>query len=244
MVISNSRIHQTKNELRNYVLANNLVSGDKLLSESEMAKVLGVSRNTLREAYISFENEGLIVRRHGIGTFIAKPPIIKDSLNAFLSFAQIIKSAGYTPAFKTLTMDNVIAPQSVYDTFKISNQQKIFYIERVVFADDKPTIYINDYFSPYVQQCHPNWDVFTGNLVQFLADTLDTKLNQLQSHIRAVALNETIAGILQLPQNSPALNVKSLIFTVENKPVTHSCIWFNSNIIELDIVRIIRDGGE
>jgi len=152
MAISNSRIHQAKNELRSYVLEHNLTYGDRLPSESEMAKVLGVSRNTLREAYISFENEGFIVRRHGIGTFLAKPPMIKDSLNAFLSFAQIIESAGYTPTFKTLMMDYVTAPQSVYDTFEISNQQKVFYIERVVFADDKPTIYLNDYFSPYVQQ--------------------------------------------------------------------------------------------
>ncbi len=242
MAISNSRIHQAKNALRTYILAHNLVSGDRLLSESEMAKVMGVSRNTLREAYISFENEGFIVRRHGIGTFIAKPPIIKDSLNAFLSFAQIIENAGYTPSFKTLMMDDVPAPQSVCDTFQISNQQKIFYIERVVFADDKPTIYINDYFAPYVQQCNPNWDVFAGNLVQFLANTLDTKLHQLQSHIRAVALSEKIADVLQLSKNSPALSVKSLIFTIDNQPVTHSCIWFNSNIVELDIVRIIHGG--
>jgi len=78
--------------------------------------------------------------------------------------------------------------------------------------------------------------------VQFLADTLDTRLHQLQSHIRAVALNAKIANILQLPEKSPALNVKSLIFTIENQPVTHSCIWFNSNIVELDIVRIIHGG--
>lgn len=242
MAISNSRIHQAKNELKNYVLAHNLASGDRLRSESEMAKILGVSRNTLREAYISFENEGFIVRRHGIGTFIAKPPIIKDSLNAFLSFAQIIERAGYTPSFKTLMMDDVIAPQSVYDTFELSAPQKIFYIERVVFADDKPTIYLNDYFAPSVQQSNPNWNIFAGNLVQFLANTLDAKLHQLQSHIRAVSLNAKIADVLQLPKKSPALNVKSLIFTIDNRPVTHSCIWFNSNIIELEIVRIIHGG--
>lgn len=242
MVVSSSRIHQTKTELRNYVLAHNLASGDQLLSESEMAKALGVSRNTLREAYISLESEGFIVRRHGIGTFVAKPPIIKDSLNAFLSFAQIIENAGYTPSFKTLAMNDVIAPQSVYNTFEISNQQKIFFIERVVFADDKPTIYINDYFAPIVQQSKPNWDVFAGNLVQFLAKTLDTDLHHLQSYIRAVALSAKIADILQLPEKSPALNVKSLIFTIENKPVTHSSIWFNSNIVELDIVRVIHGG--
>jgi GntR family transcriptional regulator len=45
-------------------------SGERLLSEPELAKQLGVSRATLREAMRTFEAQGLIHRRQGAGTFV------------------------------------------------------------------------------------------------------------------------------------------------------------------------------
>lgn len=45
-------------------------AGAKLASEVELAKQLGVSRATLREAIRTFENQGLVRRRQGAGTFV------------------------------------------------------------------------------------------------------------------------------------------------------------------------------
>ena len=44
--------------------------GERLPTEPVLAQHLGVSRATLREAMRSFESQGLIRRRQGIGTFV------------------------------------------------------------------------------------------------------------------------------------------------------------------------------
>ena len=205
-----------------------------------MAKTLGVSRNTLREAYISLENEGVIVRRHGIGTFIAHSPVIKDSLNYFSPFAQLIEVAGYTPRFQTLSMTHVKAPPEVYEAFASLPSQKLRRIQRIVLAEQQPAIYVDDYFSPAVEEANLQWDNFDGNTVQFLASTPHIRLHQIHSRISAAALDGDIAPYLQMTAGEPVLSVRSIIFTVDNQPLTYSKLCFNSNIVEMDIVRMIR----
>ncbi len=237
---TSTRSQQVKTYLLNYIQQNQLKRSDQLPSEAAIAKKLGVSRNTLREAYISLENEGVIVRRHGIGTFVAKTPIIQDSLNDFSPFAQIIQDVGYTPNFKTLSIQFEHVPAEVYDAFSTPPVPKIRHIKRIVLADQQPVIYVDDYMAPALENANLNWDAFNGNTVQFLAASLNTPLHQIQSRIRAAALSSEISQYLELAAGTPILNVRSTIFTVDNQPVNYSNICFNSDIVELNIVRMLR----
>ncbi|HET59696.1 MAG TPA: GntR family transcriptional regulator, partial [Chloroflexi bacterium] len=45
-------------------------AGERLPSEPKLAQSLGVSRATLREAMRAFEQQGIIRRRQGVGTFV------------------------------------------------------------------------------------------------------------------------------------------------------------------------------
>lgn len=237
---TSTRLNQVKAHLLNYITQNQLERNDQLPSETALAKTLGVSRNTLREAYISLENEGIIVRRHGVGTFVAHSPVIRDSLNEFSPFAQIIQDSGYTPNFQTLSMGYEYAPTEVYHVFNTPPSIELRRIKRLVRADQQPVIYVDDYITPAVEAAALNWDAFDGNMVRFLADSLDTPLHQIKSCIRAAALGPEISQYLELAEGSPILSVRSTIFTVDNQPVNYSKICFNSNIVELNIVRMVR----
>ena len=237
---TSSRIQQSKEYLLNYIAENQLRRNDQLPSEATIAKTLGVSRNTLREAYISLESEGVIIRRHGIGTFIANSSVIRDSLNEFLPFAQIIKEGGYTPGFKTLSMAYVNAPPEISDVFATSPAQELRCIKRIVLADQQAVIHIEDYIAPNVDAAIQNWGAFDGNMVEFLAASLTTPLHQIQSRIRAAALSSDVSQYLELDEGAPILSVRSTIFAANNQPVTYSKICFNSDIVELNIVRMVR----
>jgi len=238
-IITDSRLNQVKAYMLSYITQNNLKRNDQLPSEAAIAKELGVSRNTLREAYISLENEGVIVRRHGIGTFVAHPPLIQDSLNDFSPFAQIIQNVGYTPNFKTLSMKLVAPPPDVCDELKIEEVDRVRYISRLVYADRKPVIYVEDYLPPDVDSRIESWDDFQGNMVEILASALPTPLHQIQSYIRAGSLPVETSEYFELPAGAPILSVRSTIFDKENRPVTFSRLCFNSDVIELNIIRMI-----
>ncbi len=239
-ITTDTRLNQVKVHMINYISQNNLKRNDQLPSEASIAKDLGVSRNTLREAYVTLENDGVIVRRHGIGTFIAQPPYIRDSLNEFSPFAQIIQDVGYTPDFKTLSTEMIEAPLEVSDVLNLKANTPVRYIQRIVLADKKPVIYVEDFVPSEIGLQVSSWETFQGNLVEVLTKTLNTPLHQIQSYIRAQALPAAISEYLELPVGAPILGVRSTIYTLDNQAVTYSKLCFNSEIVELNIVRMIR----
>lgn len=62
--------HIVQDSLKNYILENNLKPGDPLPAETELARQLGISRNSLREAAKALESVGILETRQGSGLFV------------------------------------------------------------------------------------------------------------------------------------------------------------------------------
>ena len=70
-------------------------AGGRLPAEPELARQLGVSRATLREAMRSFEGQGLIRRRQGVGTFVVgKSAVLDTGLEVLESIESIAHRIG------------------------------------------------------------------------------------------------------------------------------------------------------
>ena len=67
---------------------------ERLPSEFDLSKQLGVSRATLREALRILEEENIIVRRHGVGTFVNTKPTFLSGIEQLNSITHMIEQAG------------------------------------------------------------------------------------------------------------------------------------------------------
>ena len=56
--------------LLDHIKDSGLKGGDRLESERELAKILGISRPSLREAIQILQVQGRLMVRHGIGIFV------------------------------------------------------------------------------------------------------------------------------------------------------------------------------
>ncbi|MEN3614658.1 FadR/GntR family transcriptional regulator [Plantactinospora sp. ZYX-F-223] len=64
-------LHQVvQQEIRNYILKQRLRPGDPLKPESELARLFGVSRNSVREAVKALESTGVLETRRGSGVYV------------------------------------------------------------------------------------------------------------------------------------------------------------------------------
>src|SRR5512137_387457 len=84
--------------------------GGKLASEPELAAQLGVSRATLREAMRAFEEQGLIRRRQGVGTFVVRhQQIIDTGVEVLESIESIASRMGLQVSMGMLNIEHLDA---------------------------------------------------------------------------------------------------------------------------------------
>src|SRR5512145_18854 len=87
-------------------------AGSRLISEPELAKQLGVSRATLREAMRMFETQGLIRRRQGSGTFVVgKVQVLDNGLEVLESLETMAERLGLEVSVSDLNIEVVLADE-------------------------------------------------------------------------------------------------------------------------------------
>jgi DNA-binding FadR family transcriptional regulator len=76
--MNQTRVEKSAEDIRQYIKDHNMVPGDKLPTEMELSKLLGVGRNTVREALRLLLSQNLITIRQGAGSFVSEKKGIVD----------------------------------------------------------------------------------------------------------------------------------------------------------------------
>jgi GntR family transcriptional regulator len=126
-------------ELSRAIARGTYPAGGRLPSEEELALELGVSRATVRDALRSLADRGLIVRRHGRGTYVADRPIKKD-LSRNFGITTMIRAAGYHPTTAERTITTARARPDVADRLAIAPGDPVVTLSRLRLADGRPVV--------------------------------------------------------------------------------------------------------
>ena len=80
-----TRVEKSSEDILQYIKDHNLTAGDKLPTEMELSKLLGVGRNTVREALRLLLSRNIVVIRQGAGSFVSdKNGVSDDPLGFFM----------------------------------------------------------------------------------------------------------------------------------------------------------------
>ena len=109
--------------------------GDALPSERRLATDLGVSRPTLRAVIDELVREGLLLRRHGSGTYVAEPKIALPL--TMTSFSEDMTRRGMRPGSRVVAFDCVAAGAKLGQRLQISPVDEVWVITRLRLADDE-----------------------------------------------------------------------------------------------------------
>src|SRR5581483_10253708 len=133
-------------EIRQAILSGTYSPGSQLPTEAELGQLLGASRTVVREALRILEEDGLIFRRHGVGTFVRKHAIFKN-LNLNYGITEMIQLAGLSPGTTHLAIHRANADEEIASNLNVPIGTPTVTIERVRTADQKPVVYSLDTFA-------------------------------------------------------------------------------------------------
>lgn len=200
--------------------------GKMLPNEVELAKRLGISRNTVRQATNRLVYEGLLVRKKGVGTKVAENHNVATSLESWHSFTQEMNNKGM--AFKIFEIDVswVKADESVAKFFSISRKQEVLCMERLRGLDSGPIVYFISYFHPRVGLTGK--EDFSRPLYKMLEEEYATVVATSREEISAKVADDNIANKLKIEPGSPVLKRKRFVLDPGGRPVEYNIGYYNA----------------
>jgi GntR family transcriptional regulator len=109
--------------------------GDALPSERRLSTDLSVSRPTLRAVIDELVREGLLLRRHGSGTYVAEPKIALPL--TMTSFSEDMSRRGMVPSSRVVSFELTSAGAKLGQRLRLSPVEEVWVITRLRLADDE-----------------------------------------------------------------------------------------------------------
>ncbi len=129
--------YQIMNQLREKISAGEYTVDSALPPERELVESYQVSRMTIRQAISELVNEGILVRRRGIGTFVA-PPKLEQPLNSLTSFTEDMAQRGMKAGSRIVSFKEIVPDPAIRKTLGLSAEDKVFECVRLRLADEEP----------------------------------------------------------------------------------------------------------
>ncbi len=142
---SPSLTDQVKTHIKQQILINTY-EDDRIPSETDLAAELGVSRTTIRDALSRLENEGVVYRKQGSGTYVNRPGLqIRSRLDEIWSYSAVLEAHGYRPSAKVLDVKREAADPGLATSLELSTGDELVVVRKLFLEDKKPVIFTRDY---------------------------------------------------------------------------------------------------
>jgi GntR family transcriptional regulator len=202
-----------RRSLQNLIERGRLVPGHVLPSERELAKLLTLSRVTVRKAIAGLADDGLLTQRQGAGTFVAER--IVKSFSKLTGFTDDLRARGLKPRVKFLERSvGEVSPEEAL-ALHLSPGARVIRLRRLRFAGDKP-LALELSVVPHAILGDPN--AIKLSLYDAL-EAIGCRPTRALQRLRAVALDAEQAQLLGLPVDGPALSIERRAFLDDGRVV-------------------------
>ncbi|MCT2534482.1 GntR family transcriptional regulator [Aquibacillus koreensis] len=212
-----------------------LEQGERLPSETDFAKQLRVSRNTLREALRILEEENIIVRKHGVGTFVNKMPVFSGGIEELFSITDMIEREDKIPGTEVLFTGFVEPHSDDIKELNLKEDEQVLLVKRVRTANGSPLVYCIDKIP--ADLLVKGYKLKEESMLTSLQKDAGITISYAKADIKTIGYHEDISDILKCGKDTPLLILKQIHFDLNDRPVLYSLNFFRSDQISFSVLR-------
>jgi GntR family transcriptional regulator len=225
-----------RSELKRLILGGEFAIGEKLPNEDRLCERFGVSRVTIREAVRGLIEDGLVVRRHGSGTYVTRRPLIRNSLDVNFSYTDHFAASGFRPGRKLLGMRTIPAGEEDAAALDVPAGTALREVRRVRTADGRPAIYSVDRIPLEILGRDLDGADYAGSLYRILT-AADHPIAHAEAVLSPTVADKDLARILDVSPGTSIQGLRQVDYDEGGRPVMVSDEWHVTSVIELRVFR-------
>jgi GntR family transcriptional regulator len=216
----------------------NTPPGERLPSEPELARQLGVSRATLREAMRTFETQGLLHRRQGAGTYVLHPSqVIESGLEVLDSIETMAERIGLQVAMGEFRSQRRAPTPEESQALSVPADFTVLSLSRVILAEGGPVAYLVDIVPEDILALDELPADFSGSVLDLLIRRGAPDLLSSRCEINAVPASVEVARALGIQRGAVLLRFEAYLYAAGGRVVDYSFSYFLPGYFHFHVVR-------
>ncbi|MBU9673799.1 GntR family transcriptional regulator [Planococcus sp. CP5-4] len=207
---------QIEEELKSRIERGEFPVGTAIPSERELTELFNVSRMTVRQSITNLVNDGLLYREKGRGTFVASPKV-EQPLIGMTSFTEDMQSRGMVPGNKLIRFEKMTPSPDIAKELQLQSGEKVFYVERIRYADDKPMALEKTYL-PIKLFPQLSKEALKGSLYLLIEQEQQLMISHAKQRMEAALVKQEDAELLQIHVPSAILLIERASYLTNGQP--------------------------
>ena len=195
-------------QIRDRILSGTWTGGYRLPGEIELARQLGVSVITVRQALAQLCQEKLLTREWRKGTFVSWKGPLKKSVQLEVETEDLAPVEAAGTSFKVLNLEDVEPGSELSRDFGLSAGEQVRKIERIRMAQQRPLAYVISYVPSRMAARVRIKGMKTIPLSTVVETSLGIKISDVKHVVEAKLSDEEVSAHLDIPPGSPVLYVE------------------------------------
>lgn len=213
-------------------------NNNQLPTEKILVEKFNVSRSTIRSALQSLEDDNVIKKLQGVGTFLTHENfLLKMRIDRVKGFYQLLRDTGHEPSIREEGIFRKTTLKEIAKQLNQPDQAEILVIKRTLLADDKPAIHLREYIPFNALTDEPEVKYLPNSIFEISEEFLSQRIEYSISEIIPAIADSEMMKILDLQKNQPILRLEEIHFNPKNEPIIFSEVFVNDHIIRFSVIR-------
>lgn len=213
-----------------HIIAHRLQPGDKLVSERDLCEAFGASRTLVRAAINQLQQEGVLYKKPGSGTFIKKPKICRPLQN-YIPFKSTVENEGHTFSTRVLSLEKLESNKNIARRLHITLGHPVYAIARLRSIGQEPFMLDISYVDASRFKNLDRCDFSHQSLYRVLEGDYGAKIWDGREKISITFASEYEAAALQVAEGEALFYISSLARGENGQPLEYAKVVVRKDLV-------------